>query len=107
MPSLEDISITFYLPRQYSDMLVAKSLKKPRAMQIIQEWQKQADQFCPLLQHISIKIHVGGHHHPCFVFDCARGQQNQSMTWKVRIWREYDMENSTGGTLRKTTWIAK
>ena len=76
-------------------------------MQIIQHWQKQADQFCPLLQHISIKIHVSGHQHPYFVFNCARRQQNQSMTWEVRIWREYDIDNVAGGTMRQTAWIVK
>ena len=70
-------------------------------MQIIQGWQEQADQSCPLLQHISIKIQIAEHACPFFFFDCSRRQQNQSMTWKVRIWRDYYVEDS-----RYTAWIA-
>ena len=74
-------------------------------MELIQHWQKQADQSCPLLQHISIKINIAGHYRPCFVFDCTRRQQNQSTTWEVQIWREYDLDDTAGGTIRQTTWI--
>ncbi len=101
MPSLKDISVIFRLPRKSNDYRIENSLKKPRAMQIIQDWQKQADHSCPLLQHISIKIDIAGDYNPFFFFDCARSEQNQSMTWKVQIWTEYYFEGS-----KHTTWIA-
>ena len=105
MPSLKDISITFRLPWYSNDFHIAKSLKKPRALQLIQHWQKQADQSCPHLQHITIKIDIAGHNHPCFVFNCTRREQDQSMTWEAQIWREHSLDEMAGGTRRQKTWI--
>ena len=102
MPSLEDISIIFRLPAGFNEYFIAGSLQKPRAMQVIQHWLKQADQYCPCLQHLSIKIDITGCYPPYFVFDCARRQQNPSKKWVVQIWRDGEVESA----VRKVIWIA-
>jgi hypothetical protein len=109
MPSLEDVSIIFRLPRESTDMSIATSLREPRAMKVIQHWLKQADQSCPLLQRLSIKVDIAGGYSsfgPYFVFDCAPRQHSQPKKWGVRIWREYDNDVATGVIGRHTIWIA-
>jgi len=103
MPSLEYISIIFLLSNQST---TGRSLKKPRAIEVIQHWLKEADQSCPLLQHLSIKADIAGRHNPYFFFDCVRRQQDQSKKWVVRIWREYDNDAASGVIGRHTIWIA-
>ena len=106
MPSLKDISIIFRLSAQFDEFFIAKSLKKSRAMQIIRHWLKQADQYCPRLQRLSIKVDIAGHHDPYFVFDCVRHQQNQSKKWVVQIWREYASRGELSVETRHMVWIA-
>ena len=72
-------------------------------MQVIQHWLKQADQSCPLLQRLSIKVDMVGSYDPCFVFDCVLHQQDQLKKWRVRIWRYYSVSGDTG---LYTDWIA-
>jgi hypothetical protein len=105
MPSLENISIIFRLAKQSHETRIALLSRKPRAVQVIQHWLKQADQYCPLLQHLSIKVNVAEFYDPCFVFDCRR-QQKQLKTWGVQIWRNYDFYDGAGGTVKSTNRIA-
>ena len=106
MPSLEELSIIFRLPKQSDDVLIAKSWKKPRAMEVIKHWLQQADQSCPLLQRLSIKVDIDGNCFPSFVFDCVCRQQNQSKKWRVQIWREYYAPHDWGGSYVDKKWIA-
>jgi len=105
MPSLEHISIIFLLPSYSNFKSMAKSLKEPRAIEIIQHWLKEADQFCSLLQRLSIKVDVAGNH---IWFDCVRRKQDQSKKWGVRIWREYDISTYIDSdiTQRAKSWVA-
>jgi len=106
MPSLEYIGIRFRLPYQSTSLSIANSLENPRAMEVIQHWLKEADQSCPLLQHLSIKVDIAGHRNPYFFFDCVRRQQGQSKKWGVRIWREYEIDTESCTMGRCTIWIA-
>jgi len=106
MPSLKYISIIFLLPNQFTSLYIANSLKPHRAMEVIQHWLKEADQYCPLLQHLSIKVDIAGHYSPYFFFDCIRRQQDQSKKWEVRIWREDEIGAENCGMDRHTIWIA-
>jgi len=106
MPSLQDISIIFRVSWQPNNSRIAKSWKKARAVQVIQHWLKQADQSCPLLQRLSIKVDMAGAYEPCFVFDCVLHQQDKSKKWRVRIWRECRYYTEVGETGPYTKWIA-
>ena len=75
-------------------------------MLIIQHWLKQADQYCPRLQRLSIKVDIVGTYYPYFVFDCVRRQQNQTKKWVVQIWREYDTYGELSLETRYVVWIA-
>ena len=107
MPSLQSISIIFRMPKHSDERRLVKLFKKPLAVQVIQHWLRQADQSCPLLQSLSIKVDIDGKSsYAYFVFDCVSRQQNQSKKWGVRIWRVYHDPDPAGPIEPQTLWIA-
>jgi hypothetical protein len=99
MPSLRHIKIFFRMSRLKS---TGRLFKKHQAVEVIQKWLKQADQYCPLLQSLSIKVEVKGNYYDEVVFDCVRHQRNQTKKWKVQIWR-IGYDNELGP---RTEWMA-
>jgi hypothetical protein len=90
MPSLRHINIFF---RMSKGKTTYKLFKKHQAVEVIQEWLEQADQYCSLLESLSINVDANGSYWDQVVFRCVRHQRDQTKKWKVQIWRlSYDTD---------------
>jgi hypothetical protein len=95
------------MPKHSEERRMVKLSKKPLALQLIQHWLKQADQSCPILQNLSIKVDIDEVISAYVVFDCVRRQQDQSKKWGVRIWRVYQDPDPAGPVQPQSLWVAK